>query len=319
LFVSSVKFLHIVYKYFMINFLEYLQSVGGFGITHGWEPPVIAQGGKPGEAKSEVERNQLYFDKAAKSVVIPKLYKVLGRDSTFPIHIYFGKHSKVNIDKHSDNQEYFFEELGISYEDIVYVKLEVGGDVWKPWMVLHGLGHAIFEKKPKERRKIPYSREDIINTINHMYVNEYSILSQAEKHSWIKDNPLSYFITDRYSQIRNICFTPIFTFRSVRSGLAPSPTFSPTTAVNEFVYELIPWFFFNGGKIPLPNDLIYKNIADTVEKSKKSVEKSEEVDTVEKSEEHIRRVTVEMLKKVEFMLIENLEACRGHVLIDAEV
>jgi hypothetical protein len=82
---------------------------------------------------------------------------------------------------------------------------------------------------------------------------------------------------------------------------------------------LIPWFFFNGGKIPLPNDLIYKNIADTVEKSKKSVEKSEEVDTVEKSEEHIRRVTVEMLKKVEFMLIKNLEACRGHVLIDAEV
>jgi hypothetical protein len=109
--------------------------------------------------------------------------------------------------------------------------------------------------------------------------------------------------------------------------LAPSPTFSPTTAVNEFVYELIPWFFFNGGKIPLPNDSIYKNIADTVEKSEEHIRRvtvgrravKYHPHRVEKSEEHIRRVTVEMLKKVESMLIENLESCRGHVLIDAEV
>ena len=94
----------------------------------------------------------------------------------------------------------------------------------------------------------------------------------------------------------------VFNFSSMRSNKTTNDSFTPLSMnlSEEFIYELIPWFFFNGTKIPLPNDDVYVKMAVATGGSI----------------EHIKRATVQMLGKIQEMIIANLEHCRGKVLID---
>jgi hypothetical protein len=355
------------------QFLEALRTVGGIHLTpHGWV-------NKQEEDDGTVARNDRYFKAAGKTKVIPTLYEVLGRNSNFPIHIYFGTHQEIydQVDTKSlgfygkkealaeKYDKYFFEneKFKIPRSDIVYVKEMIGGDVWTPWIVLHGLGHTLFDKK----NKVPYHSAIVLKVIQ-TYLS-YGIMQKNHTELWnyrkiydrqldfddlddddfdiddpdnptsnnVKKNPIELNHDDIMSKIsksekfddsqewkkinkeyqtlqwnfqrikkdkelRNTFLASVFNFSSMRSNKTTTDSFVPLSLnlSEEFINELIPWFFFNSAKIPLPNDDVYVKMAVATGGSV----------------EHIKRATVQMLGKIEEMIIANLEHCRGKVLID---
>ena len=352
------------------QFLEALQTVGGIHLTpHGWV-------NKEEEDNGIVARNDKYFKAAGKTKVIPTLYEVLGRNSDFPIHIYFGTHQEIydQVNRKflsfygykeamaEEYDKYFFEneKFKIPRSDIVYVKEMIGGDVWTPWIVLHGLGHTLFDKK----NKVPYNNAIVLKVVwtyllygimqkNHTELWNYrkihdrqldldtlddldldpevtktkvkafdpielnhddimSKISKLEKYNysqeWRKINKEYATLQWNFNRIkkdkelRNTFLASVFNFSSMRSNKTTTDSFTPLSMnlSEEFINELIPWFFFNGAKIPLPNDDVYVKMAVATGGSI----------------EHIKRATVQMLGKIQEMIIANLEHCRGKVLID---
>lgn len=355
------------------QFLEALRTVGGIHLTpHGWV-------NKQEEDEGTVARNDKYFKAAGKTKVIPTLYEVLGRNSDFPIHIYFGTHQEIydQVDTKSlgfygykeamaeEYDKYFFEneKFKIPRSDIVYVKEMIGGDVWTPWIVLHGLGHTLFDKK----NKVPYNNAIVLKVIQ-TYLS-YGIMQKNHTELWnsrkihdrqldfddfddldldadnpdneilnnVKKNPIELNHDDIMSKInklekydnsqewekirkeydtlqwnfhrikkdkelRNTFLASVFNFSSMRSNKTTTDSFTPLSInlSEEFINELIPWFFFNSAKIPLPNDDVYVKMAVATGGSV----------------EHIKRATVQMLGKIQEMIIANLKHCRGKVLID---
>lgn len=356
------------------QFLEALRTVGGIHLTpHGWV-------NKQEEDEGTVARNDKYFKAAGKTKVIPTLYEVLGRNSDFPIHIYFGTHQEIydQVDRKSlgfyeykqamaeKYDKYFFEneKFKIPRSDIVYVKEMIGGDVWTPWIVLHGLGHTLFDKK----NKVPYNNAIVLKVIQ-TYLS-YGMMQKNHTELWnyrkiydrqldfddfddldldadnpdneilnnVKKNPIELNHDDIMSKIsklekfdddsqewkkirkeyetlqwnfhrikkdkelRNTFLASVFNFSSMRSNKTTTDSFTPLSInlSEELINELIPWFFFNSAKIPLPNDDVYVKMAVATGGSV----------------EHIKRATVQMLGKIQEMIIANLKHCRGKVLID---
>ena len=285
------------------KFHESLKSVGGFGLMGGWKP--IGD-----ESSEENKKNASYFGSVAKKIVVPKLYDVLERGST-DIHIYFGRKENMFLDRISLSKEnnilryenYFFEELGIPKTDIVYVKEMIGGDVWKPWIVLHGLSHAIIDS-PHTKSKI----KQFFDLIKDFYsklceVDLYNILIISGGESG-----------DQFRQLENRRFllSKIFRFRSAKTYdldrhtfMSRNDLFAPVNSVEELIHEIFTWFLYNGENLPMPDKSTLKEIYDYLQSIDCDI-----------SEEKIESLISELFENLISMFKKNIADCRGHVVVD---
>lgn len=304
------------------NFLESLQSVGGFGLTNGWN--VLDSNSDKTGTEKEIKNNINYFLKAGKKIVVPELYKVLERSAKFPIHIYFGlpdyiekEISSYALSAHSLEDEvergkiidtledYFFGDMGIPETDIVYVKAQSGGDIWKPWMVLHGMGHAIDA----------FTNSNYSNSIIRNVRKYYDDILQSIG----RDNGFKYIIFNRMigdsKELRKLLLSSIFNFRSAgvprKEYDKIQSEFDYVRSHIEFCYELIPWYFYNSCQIPLPIDSVYDAITEKLVNKNPNVHYSRE-----KVFNKLKRETTKMLSKIDEVIETTLNSCRGQVLMD---
>jgi len=281
------------------NFHESLKSVGGFGFMQGWKP--IGD-----EGSEENKKNVSYFSSVAKKIVVPKLYDVLERGST-DIHIYFGRKEEFSINLLSNYENYFFEELGIPKTDIVYVKEIVGGDVWKPWIVLHGLSHALMDSDHTKSKLV-----DCFHLIKNFYsklcgINLYSILMVGTLISSGESG-------DQFRQLENRRFllSKIFKFRSAKTYdldrhdvMYRNNLFTPVNSVEELIHEIFTWFLYNGENLPIPEESTLKEIYDYLQSIDCDI-----------SVNQIKSLISELFEGLISMFRANIAACRGHVVID---
>lgn len=330
-------------KWFFYN--EALQSVGGSDITQGWN--LLSQENDPtldglGETYKKHEK---YYKNAVHKIIIPELTRILSRSDEFPLHIYFGwnkeklgdnKDSFFNIgsdrndfsDHVASLKNYFFEELKIPKDHIVYVKAQSGGDIWKPWMILHGLGHAILGYT-SEGRSVFKSIRQIINAAYYEHIFKKFIKNASSVFE--DESPLISFISEysRSNSLKGLFFSSIFTFNSAQSTTQNRESFQPISSYNEFSFELIPWFFYNGCKIPKPKkDSVYDAMAEKIISMSYNVDDSyydgeiftgNEADKIrlqQKISIEIKVVIEKMLSDIEMIIRKMLNGCRGKVLVD---
>jgi len=301
------------------NFLEALKSVGGFGITPGWNPetknlhpdkytdPVqvkhfLAMAKKPSEEKG----------------IIAKLDDIFQRkghieQKDLDIHIYFGSMSLNSFPEevkgrslYQKYQNYFFNYLKIPKTDIVYIKTVPGGDVWKPWIVIHGLAHAIYYDKVVNNHLELTKIYSIYNLFNDFFSNLMPPLffDKLKKRGYYSDL-LDQMIVDVSTRIDFIA--PVFKFKSAQqseiSGPGEPKKFGGLTDKQEFIFEVFTWYIWNGQKLPRPQ------ISDFV-KSKYSTLFDY------KSPEQFVEAFNELFTQLEDIFRSDLDKIKGHVVID---
>jgi hypothetical protein len=284
---------------------EALMSVGGPDMTHGWELPPYHRDKTIGGASGQkaYEKHKRYYEKGIKTVVIPELSRILARSDEFPLHIYFGekndlgsisyfqlgKFISLGDKRNTSYKDYFFKELGIPSDHIVYVKSQSGGDIWKPWMILHGLGHAIDDA-------------DSVIPIQKVISDFY-----------LKNTVVSLNAILSIPAFKKVFLSPIFTFNSAQVSERYLSSFSKTDNETELVYELFPWFFYNGCKIPFPkNDMIYEKMLEEIEKMKQGVPNF----NPPSSAMELKKRVEDMLVALEREIRNSLDDVRGRVIFD---
>lgn len=306
------------------NFLEVLKSHGGveFG-TQGWEWLPYEDDNTSNER--EYERNVEYFKLAAHKIVLPKLQEVLSRSNKYPIHIYFGEPNVLNgkfIRDFDGTQEYFFKHLKIPKSHIVYIKSRCGGDLWKPWMILHGIGHAIGDRDDSAgfnfvetiKILIELFYRDLFSNLNTEHNEKLSKIPGFNlAHSSDPFRDLLYYnihdklIRDNLAKIRNVFIGSIFTFKSASAG-RDRPAFQTTTSKDEFCYELIPWYFYNGCKIPKPSTSVIKNMFDYL--------KTLQIGSSDLTLPLLKQKIYTFLSKIQKEVENGLDSARGKVIFD---
>jgi len=293
------------------KFHESLKSVGGVGLTPSWRWLDVSEDEATG--RKDIDTNISYFSSAAKNIVVPKLYDVLERGST-DIHIYFGRNTyntnmgKWKLSKEeiiSHYEEYFFRKLKIPKTDIVYVKEQGGGDVWKPWIVLHGLSHAILDN-PKTF-SVKYDSIKFRDLFNDFYLNfGNDILNKV-----LYINSLDIKDIPKAIEARKFLLSKIFKFSSARTydnvgrHSFSAGKFVPVGSFTELVHEIFTWFLYNGEKLPLPSENEIKEIHEYLASDGIVIEMGE-----------IKNLILELFENLILMFKENLKDCRGHVVVD---
>jgi len=313
------------------EFLESLQSHGGASITPGWSFLNMKQDLYAN--KKQVTANKNYFKKFAKSKIIPKLVEVLNRNTDYPIHIYFGiKNDAKKIVRTQDITEinilkklymdYFFNIQKIPPQDIVYVKQVSGGDVWKPWIIIHGLGHALFRYAKQYLSKIQGMYSNFLDIfIPYPEIIDY-ILAPARFYPdhdrvimYLHKNPNFKNVEElpNFLLLRNMFLSNIFRFRSAKtfdismhSYMPLDRSFAPLINKEEFVYEVFTWFMFNGCKLPRVDEEHIEQISNFSEKYH-----------VEPINRGVIKTSINaLLSDIEALFHDLLQKSRGKVLID---
>lgn len=325
---------------------EALQGFGGSDITQGWN---LLQ--NDNTLLQSYEKHEKYYKSSVHKIIIPELTRILSRSDEFPLHIYFGWNAeklgtvkddwgslgndRPDFSDHVDSLEnYFFEELKIPKNHIVYVKAQSGGDIWKPWMILHGLGHAIASYTSEGRQGF----HSITNRIFDCYQKDIFKKFLNEKSQMTVYSPFFYFIKknnfdSRHDEnnklVKSLFFSSVFTFNSAQATAQDREYFQPIFNNDEFGYELIPWFFYNGCKIPKPKkDSVYDAMAEKIISMSYNVDDpyhNGEIFTGNESDKRrlqqkisieIKVVIEKMLSDIEMIIRKMLNGCRGKVLVD---
>lgn len=304
-----------------LKFLEVLKSHGGveFG-TPGWS--WLSHGDDNTASYKEYIKNKKYFQLAANKIVLPKLQEILSRSNKYPLHIYFGELSLLNdkvVRDFDGTQDYFFKYLKLPKNHIVYIKSRCGGDLWKPWMILHGMGHAIGERDDNNfllsvKELIYFFYKDLFSNLGTEHNNKLSKIPGFElQYDNDPFRDLLYYnihdklVRDNLAKIRNVFMGSIFTFRSARAFEHES-SFQQTTSKDEFCYELIPWYFYNGCKIPKPSTIVIKNMFNYLQ--------SLQIGNSNLTAPLLRQKIYTFLSKIQKEVESGLDSVRGKVILD---
>lgn len=226
--------------------------------------------------------------------VISKLDEKLMKLGDVDFHIYFGlpENIKALINSNTFNDraevetvlaDYFFNEMNIPKNDVVFVKSGASGDILTPWIVLHTIGHAMTDSKVLKNYDKKWN--DLWKMLSDLNIMHHSVVS---------------------------C---IFNFRSARTHMNKkrSTMFNAVPDLLELRHELVASYLWNGGHIKRPEPeciaKIYHNggIVETLKYSRLS---DEEIT------EKLTSLVNQFYDEADKLIKESLDALRGHVLID---
>lgn len=226
--------------------------------------------------------------------VISKLDERLMKLGDIDFHIYFGLPENIkdliNYNTFNDRAEvetvladYFFNEMNIPKNDIVFVKSGASGDILTPWMILHTIGHAMTDSKLLKNYDKKWN--DLWQILSGFNIMHHSVVS---------------------------C---IFNFRSARVHLnkKKSTAFNAVPDLLELRHELIASYLWNGGRIKRPG-------TECIAKIYRSgglvgIFKYRRLSDDEIAEKLIQTVN-RFYDEADKLIKESLDSLRGHVLID---
>jgi hypothetical protein len=119
---------------------------------------------------------------------------------------------------------------------------------------------------------------------------------------------------DQFRQLENRRFllSKIFRFRSAKtydldrhSVMYRNNLFTPVNSVEELIHEIFTWFLYNGENLPIPEESTLKEIYDYLQSIDCDI-----------SVNQIKSLISELFEGLISMFRANIEACRGHVVID---
>lgn len=268
------------------QFLEALSSHGGFTMPHGGVfKPTLNK--KDTEYISGMYKRPLVISSRGKlrGGIIAVLEAVLARVKNFNFHIYFG-----DID--SNYPEYFFEKNKIPRKDIVFVKNSSQGDLLTPWMILHNMGHAVFEMFEFETGD-DSSVNEISDTVNNL-INNLTFDGKTP------------FINVYTNNGDDLSFKPkeilslLFNFASVKSTVEDKAVQDQ----EELAYEIFVYYLYGGGKLKRPD---FKKLTKFC---------NQKLYLIKHTENYVEKLVNIAFYKIENQIRKVLELCRGKVIED---
>jgi hypothetical protein len=260
------------------QFLEALSSHGGFTMPHGDEfKPTLNK--KDTEYISGMYKRPLVISSRGKlrGGIIAVLDTVLSRVKDFNFHIYIGDYVRTDM----NIQKYFFDK--IPKEDIVFLKSKSQGDLLTPWMILHNMGHAVFEMGNG-------SSKDAIERIIYKLVRS---LTFGETPFAL--DILRLKLDPKLSPLKpNEILSLLFNFASVKSNVQGE---------DELIYEIFVSYLYGGGKLKRPD---FNKL--TIFCNQKS--------SVKHTENYVSELVEDAFTKIEEEIKTSLEYCRGKVIED---
>jgi hypothetical protein len=216
------------------QFLEALSSHGGFTMPHGDEfKPSLNE--KDTEYISGMYKRPLVISSRSKlrGGIISVLDTVLARVKGFNFHIYFGEYNRDDI----DIQKYFFDK--IPKEDIVFLKKSSQGDLLTPWMILHNMGHAVFQmgnSSSKDTIKMA-----VFNLVKHLTSGGRPFTTVDKKN----DDDVLLSVEFKPNEILPL----LFNFASAKSTVENKTV----QDADELAYEIFVSYLYGGGKLKRPD------------------------------------------------------------------
>lgn len=265
--------------------LEALSSHGGFTIPHGDEfKPTLNK--KDTEYISGMYKRPLVISSRGKlrGGIIAVLEAVLARVKNFNFHIYFG-----DID--SNYPKYFFEKNKIPRKDIVFVKNSSQGDLLTPWMILHNMGHAVFEMS-ETGDDSPLVNE-ILDTVNNL-INNLTFDGKTPFINVYKNNG------DNLSFKPKEILSLLFNFASVKSTVEDKTVQDQ----EELAYEIFVSYLYGGGKLKRPD---FKKLTKFC---------NQKLYLIKHTENYVEKLVNIAFYKIENQIRKALELCRGKVIED---
>lgn len=266
------------------QFLEALSSHGGFTMPHGDEfKPTLNK--KDTEYISGMYKRPLVISSRSKlrGGVIAVLDTVLTRVKDFNFHIYFGEYNRDDI----DIQKYFFDK--IPKEDIVFLKKSSQGDLLTPWMILHNMGHAVFEmgnSSSKDTIKMA-----VFNLVKHLTFDGIPFTTVDKKN----DDDVLLSVEFKPNEILPL----LFNFASAKSTVENKTV----QDADELVYEIFVSYLYGGGKLKRPD-------------FKKLTKFCNENSPINHTENIVEKTVNIAFTKIEKEIKKSLEYCRGKVIED---
>jgi hypothetical protein len=254
---------------------------------------------------------------------------------------YYGKEDEVI--KKPSHKTYMGKELGVFPNDIVYVKTSHGGDVWTPWIVMHGLGHAIndftqghFDQQMREIIDDYFKRVKIFHGYSDDQWDDFSSKGYGVDHGNILNPQISYdsfyrppedqLKLDWPSQsisrktnisLRKEVWAKIFKFRSAshygkNPGTGGGDPLANSISMEEHYFETLAWYLYSGCRIPLPSASDYQEIYDTINR----LFYNSDQETIQEIIRNFKQNTDNLLKSIESLFDLMLKFCQGKVVTD---
>lgn len=271
--------------------LEALSSHGGFTMPHGGVfKPTLNK--KDTEYISGMYKRPLVISSRGKlrGGIIAVLEAVLARVKDFNFHIYFGDYTGIDVKYVNlmDIKKYFFDK--IPKEDIVFLKKSSQGDLLTPWMILHNMGHAVFEMGNSSSKDAIY--KTIFNLVNSLTFNGKPFTTGI---------PIVDENNDDEAQVDDsVKFKPhkilplLFNFASAKSTVQDT---------DELVYEVFVSYLYGGGKLKRPD-------------FKKLTTFCNQTVPVKYTENYVYDLVENAFTTIEKEIKKSLEYCRGKVIED---
>jgi hypothetical protein len=269
------------------QFLEALSSHGGFTMPHGDQfKPTLNK--RDTEYVTGMYKRPLVISSRGKlrGGIIAVLDTVLSRVEDFNFHIYFGGYARTDM----NINRYFFDVKKIPKEDIVFLKKSSQGELLTAWMILHNMGHAVFQTGNK-------SSEDAIKMavfilVKNLTFNEtpFTTVTTVDKMDNVDDEDLSLSISFKPNEILPL----LFNFASAKATVRDA---------EELVYEIFAYYLYCGGKLKRPD-------------FKKLITFCNQKFPVKHTENYVSELVENSFTKIEKEIKKSLEYCRGKVLED---
>lgn len=265
--------------------LEALSSHGGFTMPHGDEfKPTLNK--KDTEYISGMYKRPLVISSRGKlrGGVIAVLDTVLARVKDFNFHIYFGDYTGIDVKYVNlmDIKKYFFDK--IPKEDIVFLKKSSQGDLLTPWMILHNMGHAVFEMGNSSSKDAIH--KTIFNLVNSLTFNGKPFTTVDEKN----DDEVLLSVKFKPNEILPL----LFNFASAKSTVQD---------IDELVYEVFVSYLYGGGKLKRPD-------------FKKLTTFCNQTVPIKYTENIVEKTVNIAFTAIEKEIKKSLEYCRGKVIED---
>lgn len=226
-------------------------------------------------------------------VWVKKLGDVLSRTSKYNFNIILMERKRPDPkSSEGKNQRDFFEEVEQFIKEknipteghITYVKNSTTGHALTPWMLLHTIGHAVFNQE----QHIYKQAKEVMHSLYIDHVKSHNFLRSSEASLFQYDTPVSFL-------------KRLFLFKSAQNAEKGHEDRS-LVDFSELIYELVAEYLWHGGKIrwQMPEEIPNANPHDV---NSANVKMSEEMVA-----RHIRTLESEIDRA--------LTACVGKVIYD---
>lgn len=275
------------------QFLEALSSHGGFTMPHGDEfKPSLNE--KDTKYISGMYKRPLVISSRSKlrGGIISVLDTVLSRVKGFNFHIYFGEYNRDDI----DIQKYFFDK--IPKEDIVFLKKSSQGDLLTPWMILHNMGHAVFEmgnSSSKDTIKMA-----VFNLVTHLTFGK-TPFTTVNKFYDNNEFPSVEFKPNKILPL-------LFNFASAKSTVENKTVQDD----DELVYEIFVSYLYGGGKLKRPD---FKKLTKFCNENS-PINHNKNISPINHTENIVEKKVNNAFITIEKEIKKSLEYCRGKVIED---